>query len=322
MRASSSIFSSKKGTIIKSLIFLITTLLIIGLIGFFMESEFETTYLSKWIEETDNIEILILGSSQAEAAYDERILTKLTGKKTKNISAKGQQPDSTYYILKDLLKKHRPQLIILDVYWRTLDVSTDLSQLIRSYNSIIDQDVKSEFFKEGFSLKNRFEYSVPILRYRQDLHWFFESSINNLLSRDNKKEKVENPELNKTKSIKVISEKKLSDENKFRFSGDTVFNETELNYLIKIVELCKENNIELMVVAAPILPESIEFVKDYPAINKRLTSLFEERSIKYYDFNLKNSNGEIVDKRHFKDENHMNSLGAELYSLYLYDILF
>lgn len=322
MKANSSIFNSNIMKFLRNaFLFVLILISLLYIIGELMESKFTKEYTNIWIEETNNIDILILGSSQAEYGYDKSLLSEKMGLNVFNAGAKGQQPDSTYYTLLDILEQHNPQTIILDIYWRTLNGDVDISQLVRSYENIIDPTVKKTFFNEGFDYKHKLNYLIPILRYRQDFHWFLEAQINNLLERDkgDKKTEKNSSEQNNNTEVKVISEKLIYEENKFRYSSGSIeFNPRELIYIEKIIELLNSKNIELYIIAAPILPESLSFVKNYDEIHTILSTLTNKHQKEYLDFNLQNMNGELVDRSHFRDENHMNSLGAAKFTEYLF----
>lgn len=334
MKVNSYIFNSnnRKAFLIRTTLFLSILFSIILLTGLILKSTFQTESKINGVDIEENIDWLILGSSQAEAAYDAKILTSLSGKNCYNAGAKGQQPDSTYYVLKDILEEHTPELIILDVYWRTLDGNVDLSQLIRAYESISSDNVKEEFLQNGFSLKNRFDYSIPILRYRSSLHSSFEKTIQSIVKGENpfrnKNEVISKslfePQLDgedSKQTFKIIDDNLIFEENKFRYSDQTDFNARELNYLRMISRLCKERGVQVIICAAPILPESISFVDDYNQINETLTNLFREEGFEYHDYNLYNEAGEITNHQHYKDENHMNRMGAEVFSTYIYESL-
>ncbi len=56
------------------------------------------------------------------------------------------------------------------------------------------------------------------------------------------------------------------------------------------------------------------FITDYPLIHERVTGLVSCYGSTYHDYNLRNHSGEIVDRSHYMDENHMNGKGADRFS--------
>ena len=268
-------------------------------------------------------EIVVIGSSQAQYAYNPLVLESHSGMRAVNLGAKGAQPDSAYYLLLDSLCFNIPQVVILDVYWRTLEGKLDFSQLRRTWESIVDEKVRKTMYKEAFPIKSKIDYAIPVLRYRQELYASMEEFASLLLGRGMPSDDGEAPDAagivkmdyrGHRHASKTASSRVLTEENKLRFARSRDFGPRQLVYLQKIINLCREKGIAVYAVSAPLPPESLAFVKDYRDIHDRLMKLFTAMNVEYLDFNLENAEGGIVDRRYFMDENHMNGEGADIFT--------
>ncbi|MEX2445508.1 MAG: SGNH/GDSL hydrolase family protein [Alkalispirochaeta sp.] len=309
--------------------FTVVSVLTIIIVGAAFESVFSDVYENlspSWHDARRPVELAILGSSQAQHAYNPLKIEEQTGLYGYNLGSAGQKPDSTYFLLRDFLATELPEVIVLDMYWRTLEGELDFSQLARNYEKISDSDVRRDFFRDGFPLSAKIIHTLPILKYRQDFYWFLESSLNRLLDRADEDADISDPPAPNTPTEKstdfrgyrhttdTISERHISEENKFRnyrFSG---FNRRQVEYLRRIVELARQRNIDIVVVSAPILPQSLDLVADYDEIAHRLDTLFRSLDVPYIDLNREPRLTTQLDASHFSDENHLNAAGATLVS--------
>ena len=276
-------------------------------------------------------EIVVIGSSQAQYAYNPLVLESYSGMRAVNLGAKGAQPDSAYYLLLDSLSFNTPQVVILDVYWRTLEGNLDFSQLRRTWESIVDEKVRKTMYKESFPVKSKIDYAIPVLRYRQELYASMEEFASFMVGRgipSDDDELQDTAGVEKTDyrghrhASKTVSTRVLTEENKLRFARSRDFGTRQLDYLKNIMDLCREKGITVYAVSAPLPPESLAFVKDYRNIHDRLMKFFTAMDVEYLDFNMENAEGGIVDGRYFMDENHMNGEGADIFTRQLAGRLF
>jgi len=99
----------------------------------------------------------------------------------------------------------------------------------------------------------------------------------------------------------------------------------QLKYLDKIVKLCEKENIELVLVTAPLAPTYLEEYNahwyDYDEIHEAANEIAENYGLKYFDYNVINKAENIVTDTDFADTNHLNYDGAQKISFYLVQLI-
>jgi len=321
---------------IRASLFAFSAASVVLLIGGVMSFAYHSDATSKWRGSARQYELVVVGSSQAQFGYNPLVMKELTGYETYNLGGAGLSPRSCYYLLLDFLSEQKPKIVILDVYWRVLDGGEDLTQLLRAYERTENKEVKKQFFDEGFPTGQKIEYLIPILKYRANIHRDLLLLLERILD-GSPKTAVSKTAVSKTAGVasavsidyhghshshSIVSEAERTSMNKFRATPRAQFNPEKLDYLKKTVDLCREKGITVYVSAAPILPESLAFVPDYPEVHAKLETFFAKQGIEYLDYNLLNRDLSLVDSRHFTDENHMNGSGADIYTANLAGRLF
>ena len=65
------------------------------------------------IYETNDIDVLLLGSSHTDVSFDEKILSDMFHKNVFNAGTPVQKPDVSYYILKEALKNNEIDCLLI-----------------------------------------------------------------------------------------------------------------------------------------------------------------------------------------------------------------
>ncbi len=271
----------------------------------------------------------------AQASYNPLLLQRKKDDLVYNLSSSGQSPDSSYFILRDLLASHKkPRWVILDIYWVMLEGDPDFSELAGTYERIVNPDMKREVFQVGFSWKARIYYTLPVLRYRQDFYWWMEERLNRLTHGTAEPASAgagpgdtahpagantgkEDPPAaaidyqGNSRSTDVILADLVQERNKFRNYRFKGFKKGSMDYVVKLIELCRKEQIRLYVVAAPILPNSLAFVRDYDLIHSDLQSFLDRNGQTFLDLNLVGRHEHWLDPSDYADENHPNASGAD-----------
>jgi len=130
-------------------------------------------YISKRLEEinkTENIDVLILGSSHAYRGFDPRIFN-VNGFKMFNLGSSSQTPIQTEFLLKKYLQKLNPKIVIFEVnamsftsdgLESSLDIVSNINQIDLNILSVVLKVNKISLyntylnlvFKKIFHLKN------------------------------------------------------------------------------------------------------------------------------------------------------------------------
>lgn len=174
----------------------------------------------------------------------------------------------SYYVLKETLKYETPKVVVLNV--NSLRYGKDSDKVSEAYNRLMMDNMKwskekIDLIKESMTDdENILSYVFPILRYhsrfdeltKEDFEYLFknkENTYNGFLVNKNVK-----PVTNLPTKRKLAS---------YDFPKECI------EYLDKIVELCKENDIKLVLIKAPsVYPywydEYDEYVREYSIKNR------------------------------------------------------
>ena len=240
-------------------------------------------------EKMDSIDIVFLGTSHMNAGLIPMELYKEYGLKSYNLATSAQPIEASYYLLKEALKTQSPSLCVIDASglwieepqeyaWRYVidNIKSDLSmlQLAKMYYQC-DFDQLLTYGFPAFYYHDRWKSLEfqDFMEFRRNKHFFSKGNLIFSLQRVN------------PASIDVDF---MNEEaNRLEDSQQYVFSKLEskrIDWLLKIAELCRQNNIEILVTKIP----AIYHVADYgSAWTRKKSDITKEvcanHHIPYYD---------------------------------------
>ena len=156
------------------LVLLLTGFLICGCNYLLLDDSQSYTRLTmhELYETEEPIRTLFLGSSHCFRAYDPELFTQLTGKTAFNLGSSAQNYDTSYYILREVIKKHPLETVYLDMHYKFLFVDREGRDLVQA-NIISDYMRPSlnklEFLTQTSELKQFTNRFLPFRRNWQRL---------------------------------------------------------------------------------------------------------------------------------------------------------
>lgn len=269
--------------------------------------------------EPDTVDVLFLGSSHTACGFDPQELYNHSGITSYNLGNNSQPVWLSYYWLKEALKYQSPKAVVLDCYFLFMDGKTENREALDDmhWGTVKWQAVNTVCrYNENLS---RLSYFFPNIRF----HGRWEDDLK---ERDFVwGESIKTPA--RLKGFFINGVKKCGYQDFIPFevqdSDKEGFQPEAEEYLDKIVELCRDNNIELVLIKTPTLSETVErynTIADYA----------KEHQLKFYDFNEKNLYEEIGfdyandmnDSSTQEGKNaHANFVGAKKMTWYVGDIL-
>ena len=229
-------------------------------------------------EKKDVIDVVVLGDSESYTSVSPMKLWQDTGISAYVCGQSGQKIQETYYMLKTALKNQSPKVVILET-----------NTLFRQQGTI--KDVQT-------SIGELANYYFPVFRYH--------NSWKLLL-----KEK-EVPQ----KDYKGFSIREAVNS----YDGGEYMNETDAKeeiplfvriYMDKIQKICKEREIELLLVSAP-SPMNYNYQK-----HNAIAEYAKEKGLSYLDLNLKKELGMNWKVDSMDKGDHLNLSGAHRVTAYL-----
>jgi len=282
----------------------------------------------------NSIDMLFIGSSHAYCTFDPEIVDNSLGTTSFNLGSPLQHPDTSYHLLKKALETQNPKTVVFEIYWDMLDDEFELKQADSVLSAIHDNKFKREFIRDVFPLNEKIKYYFKPIRYQQDVFAYWDENLTDSvekklyhkeLANTNDKPNTDS-EQTTTQGVSyhkgrgfiysdiIIPEVEFNETNQFvGFDGAKwEFDKKQKEYVKKIVELCRENDIEIVFVTAPIANISMEHIKNYHALHEKIASFAEEMDVPYIDYNIVNMEENLLTNENFRDDAHLNYSGVQI----------
>lgn len=296
------------------------------------------------LDVTENIDRLYLGSSHVFCDINPVILDEINGEYNYNLATGTQQMITSYYLLKEADKEHDIKRVYLDLYY---ECTTEGLGNFREYGSlpyswIVLNQMKPSFNKMSYTLhlsEPRYYYMsfLAFTRYKEQL--FQPDYVAGVVARKQTDvyknylyEHIDESDAGES-VLRSASKGYMTYDNATEAGGfcsieaekpmeDNPLTEETLEYLLKIVEYCKEKDIVLTCIGCPISDFQLVANGTYDKYVSQIQSLAHEYGFDYYDFNLcKEEYLDVVDDCYWADQGHLNTLGAEKFSNFLGNFL-
>ena len=83
-----------------------------------------------------------------------------------------------------------------------------------------------------------------------------------------------------------------------------------LDYLEKILELCRKEGVRVVFVTAPLAPTTLSMIKNYRAIHEFFNDFARRNNVTYIDYNVLEDYKSLFTDQDFKDCDHLNVGGV------------
>lgn len=297
-----------KARIVEYILFaIIVVLTVIGLDKVLSWKDTSGEYLSsyKQLYATDDnlIDVVFTGSSHCYCGVYPAVLWKEAGISAFDMAVSGQDLNSTYHSLKELLKTQSPKVVYVDMYGSTferLDKNTG-----NEYRNYLSMKISKNYFDNingYFPEDERKDYYLrfPIIhtRYKELRKYDFITKENNNFGRGEY-------------FVWESWEQNVNHE-PFADTECAELSEREVKWLEDMVNLSKENNFELVFMVLP-YSASVADQRKFNAIK----AYSEENNIRFIDFNSIRDEIGLEDSTDIIDGGHINAYGAQKVTAYL-----
>lgn len=285
------------------------------------------TTLHELYTQEENIDILFLGSSHCYRSLDTTITDNVFNTNTFNAGTSQQVYDGSYALLVEAGKHYDLKEVYVELYYDLAGTNYDeRTQMTQTY-------IISDYMKPSF---NRFRYLINASNTEHWINSFFPERrnwdklfdglyISDLFEKKNGAayinfEYVENPELNQYYRGKgfVANNDAVQNNNFFHDehfeNAERGFSNDDMNALINIIKYCQKHQIKLVFFSAPMPDFRVLDTGDYDLYVQQVNIFLAEYNIPYFDFNLCKETYFSYDCSLFKDDEHLNTLGAEEFS--------
>ena len=270
---------------------------------------------------TEHHDDIFIGTSHGKMGICPTSVSEITKKEGHNLCVGGEYPEDAYHIVKLLNEKNKPERIIYEVspaYF--MQDKEQGSNYMLIYHEFPLSMAKLDYFKNsiiGYDFRSLimpyYEYDIEKILPR------FKDTVTTKINHDYSEElfKSESQKYHKDGFIERYPVD-ISGETpnlEYAFVQEKV-KERNMDYLGKMVDYCKENNIEFVAVITPVPDETLEKYKEnYENADKYFKTFFDEKEVKYYNFNAEYYKFASHDMTHFTDfDGHMNGDAAKSFS--------
>jgi hypothetical protein len=249
------------------------------------------------VENHKDVDILFLGASHDIRGFDTRIFLD-NGYKSFNLGSSAQTPVQTKVLLKRYLESLNPELVIYEVYPFTFAIDGVESSL-----DIIANDANdSHSLKMALQINNIKTYNTLVYGVIRDLLGLNKSFSENIIKGNDKYISGGYVE----KEIGFYQPKEFK-------KKEILLRDYQIESFSEIVKMVKNNNIELILVYAPIPMVNYNSYSN----NHYFDSIMKSYS-EYYNFNKMST---LNDSLHFYDSDHLNQNGVKIFNKKLIELL-
>lgn len=301
-----------------SLIFLLLVALISAVIiypYFYSETfQFQDGYVRDGL--AGSLDLILCGSSQTVRGISPAILDDRLGCNSYSISSPLMTLKARYTILKKELDRNDVNLVILELCYDTMVRDRDVVGLegdLYMMGRFTNFSDRLSYFLSAARLEEYadFYYNLLDMGLTSWKSWGSRSIGTSLTYRD----KGFYP-MNSV-PIKMIPQEKFHQE-----AILTEVVEENLKYLEKILALCQERDIPIIMIATPLADAAIMSYDSLDVIHDFLTGISQKWDCPYYNFNLyKGKSTLFPDSDAYCDRNHLSLSGAEAFTGLLAEVV-
>ena len=270
----------------------------------------------------EDLDLVFSGSSLAYPHFNPEIIDADMNVRSFNTGSSMQSLPGNYTVLKEMFAHHSPRYVILTTEWVNY---TQREENVMVYLSLIP------YIRNPLSRLEYFWNTARQGSVRNRIFWwtgYHVNSIKDLLG--NIQEKLFDQAYRNYEYITYTSEAYRGRGFVYKYtpvydpdtygvvkrSGgniDTVTPEN-LELMGKIVELCRENDCQLILINPPRVKLGVLSIRNYFELDAYISSLAESYEVPYYNFNLAKPEFLFIPDNCFSDYAHMTGEGADLFS--------
>ncbi len=321
---------------------ILSLLLIIALIigmdwcmGQLLETPSYATCLSRDIkaleESGTSADVVFIGASRTQRTFVPEVFENEWGLNCViNAGSPAQPISATYYQLKDLIERMRPDRVYIGV---TIDILLEENEAgLQSRLAVLDR----------LSFKNKLLMALNCFSPKEAMYFFKSYRYNDQLTleqiKTNHAEKakfmetgifVRDDNLGHTdryadkgfvSSSNSCASGTISIRGNSSFSADNISRD-KLKYLDACVELCKDNKVDVALVSGVTTAARMYLCKSYQDANDYYRKYAEKNGIKYYNLNYMKNRETLLPDELMADYNHTNGEGATVASKFFAEIV-
>lgn len=252
----------------------------------------------------NSLDVVFLGSSHSYASFSPDVIEEKAGLKSYNFATQQQPLSITYYYMREAIRRHQPQTIVLEARMLTVDdefmkegvVRDALDKMPLSFNKV--KAINASIEKP----QDRVSYYLNIIKYHNrygslNKNDILSGFLRNGIDNSGFKALESKPDIwnDNTEVLKIEEKQKISDKNLF--------------YLERMMDLADAHGLRLIIVKSPCLlsakeRKNLNWVEQYAA----------NRGIEFIDYNEQVEALGLIAGDYY-DKGHLSAAGAEKVSV-------
>lgn len=270
---------------------------------------------------TNERDVIILGTSHGKMDLDPDQLLKGTGKTGHNLCVGGEYPVDSYYLTKLIMEKQNPKQIIFELdpgYFTTEkepgnnyllfyhEFPASVTKLAYYWDTMLDCDFRATLFPF---------YEYPLSYELPRIKDTLKQKLTNDYDVSNFKGEAQEYHENGFIERYPVDTSQLKENSLIQFS-EAELKETNIEYLDKLIQLCKENDIEFIAATMPLPAVTlVKYQDNYNEAWDYFTKYFDDKGVEYYNFNREYYQSFSHDLADYTDyDGHMNGESAREFS--------
>ena len=260
----------------------------------------------------NSVDVIFMGNSHNISTFQPRIVDDLLPVDSYLVGIGGENIILSYYELKEVLKTQHPKVVVLESFTMNLSEIFVPAFIFGFVDAGAWNNIRSAIVKRYLPVEQYYTL-LPILRTRID--W---NSPSHFLLKFHDPFRFLNRDIDSKQGfgpINMVLTKEEFDEGLNLHTLNSIALTEELNlYFEKIVELCQENNIQLILCVAPTVVIWGERFVFYVPFDPDVTA-------RQYDLEIIRISDEDFNELHFSNFDHVSSFGSINASLEMADAL-
>lgn len=289
-------------------------------------TSFTRLMMHEFYHQEENIDVLFVGSSHCYFSFVPSVTDEIFGKNTFCAGSSAQQMDASYEIIKEADRLYDLDHIYLEVYYGLANYSPNKERTLMTSTYIISDYLRPSLSKTLFLLRasSKEHYINSFISARRNWEKFFDPDyVMTLIQR-------KSSPAYKNYSYDYVSDGAEQYKGKGYVTNDGYapdyyfasyyaiypdgFSKDWEDSLNDIIDYCIQKDIDLTLVSVPMPSFSLAAMGNYDVYIDKINRIINGRNIEYYDFNLCKEDFIPDTPTIFRDTDHLNSDGAEIFS--------
>ena len=293
-----------------------------------VESASDTMW-SDYMKE-DDLDIIYTGSSFSLRAFNPYVIDEILGSNSYNMGTPSQAINQTYIAIKTALERHDLDTVVLAINFSSLENDWPVAAKVAFYRAkgknepfidrvkdtlwfMFDEDNREECTSINFLFPWVYNH-VGLDRY--SIMKNIKAKVTGVIESNIPEGDPESVYVGKGFGYYVgqVDYDSIGNKNSLT-SYSNVFSVAAFDVIRDIISVCKENNVELIAVNVPRpVFDVVSYGEEYALKHNRLSQVFEENGVEYYDFNFAKPEIMEIKEDYFVDMEHLNEEGANQFS--------